>query len=174
MPVARVYRKSQWEAFARTLDALPEKPEAERGLSVREAMKEVCVPIRHAQGKGYTLEQIAEQAKRAGIDITAGTIRYALRSAGKGNSAGNTARPAARTPAPRTVMALPRTHGVAQGGASRVNSPRTEGHTGGRTEGRTEGRNEARPHGGKAEVKPQPMPVQGSLAFAIKPDTDDL
>nr|WP_228977909.1 hypothetical protein [Paraburkholderia gardini] len=174
MPVARVYPKSQWEALARTLDELPEKPEAERGLSVRDAMKDMRGHIRTAQTKGYTLEQIAEQARQAGIDITAGTIRYALRSAGKGNSAGNTARPATKTPAPGTVMALPRTHGMGQGGASRANSPRTEGHTGGRTEGRTEGRNEARPHGGKAEVKPQPMPVQGSLAFAIRPDTDDL
>ncbi|ASD79830.1 hypothetical protein QHI69_19510 [Burkholderia gladioli pv. gladioli] len=176
MPVARVYTKSQWDAFARTLDALPEKPQAERGLSVREAMREVRAPIRHAQGKGYTLEQIAEQAKRAGLDITAGTIRYALRSegkgsrAGKGNSAGNTARRATGAPPTGTATAPPRVHGVAHGGVSHANSPRNEG----RTEGRTEGRNEARPHGGKAEVKPQPMPVQGSLGFTIKPDTDDL
>ncbi|MFM0208097.1 hypothetical protein PQQ96_11855 [Paraburkholderia sediminicola] len=180
MPVARVYPKSQWEALARTLDALPEKPEAERGLSVRDAMKDIRGRIRTAQTKGYTLEQIAEQARQAGIDITAGTIRYALRSegkrnsTGKGNSAGNTARPVTKAPAPVTVTTLPRAHGAAQGGASRVNNPRPDGHTGGRTEGRTEGRNEARPHGGKAEVKPQPVPVQGSLAFAIKPDTDDL
>ncbi|RDJ98463.1 hypothetical protein [Paraburkholderia lacunae] len=172
MPVARIYTKSQWDAFARTLDALPEKPEAERGLSVREAMKEVRAPIRHAQGKGYTLEQIAEQAKRAGIDITAGTIRYALRpegkrnSTGKRNSAGNTARPLTGAPATGTVATLSRAHAAAQGGASRANSLRPEG--------RTDGRAEGRPHGGKAEVKPQPMPVQGSLAFAIKPDTDDL
>ncbi|RKF35762.1 hypothetical protein [Paraburkholderia fungorum] len=166
MPVARIYTKSQWNAFARTLDALPEKPEAERGLSVRDAMKDMRGHIRTAQTKGYTLEQISEQARQAGIDITAGTIRYALRPAGKGNSAGNTARPAAKTPAQGTVTALSRAHAVAQGGASRANSPRAEG--------RPEGRTEARPHGGKAEVKPQPMPVQGSLAFAIKPDTDDL
>ncbi|RKE39425.1 hypothetical protein B0G76_5843 [Paraburkholderia sp. BL23I1N1] len=176
MPVARVYTKSQWDAFARTLDALPEKPQAERGLSVREAMKEVRAPIRHAQGKGYALEQIAEQAKRAGIDITAGMIRYALRSegkgsrAGKGNSAGSMARPATGAPATGTVTTLPRAHGAAHGGVSRANSLRNEG----RTEDGNEGRNEAHPHGGKAEVKPQPMPVQGSLVFAIKPDTDDL
>ncbi|MCI0148788.1 hypothetical protein KNO81_23165 [Paraburkholderia sediminicola] len=172
MPVARVYTKSQWDAFARTLDALPEKPEAERGLSVREAMKEVRAPIRHAQGKGYTLEQIAEQAKRAGIDITAGTIRYALRSEGKRNRAGkrngadNMVRPATGAPATGTVTTLTRAHGATQGGASRANNLRPEG--------RTDGHAEGRPHGGKAEVKPQPMPVQGSLAFAIKPDTDDL
>jgi len=172
MPVARVYTKSQWDAFARTLDALPEKPDAERGLSVREAIKEVRAPICHAQGKGYTLEQIAEQARQAGIDITAGTIRYALRSegkrnsAGKGNSAGKTAGPTTGAPAKGTVTTPTRAHRGKDGGASRGNSLRPQGCTDGRTEGR--------PHGEKAEVKPQPVPVQGSLAFAIRPDTDDL
>jgi hypothetical protein len=171
MPVARLYTKSQWDAFAHALDALPEKPEAERGIGVRDAMKEMRAHIRRAQTRGYTLEQIAEQATQAGIAITAGTIRYALRSgdkgnsAGKANSAGNAARPEARAAATGTVTTLPRAHGAAQGGASRSSSLR---------EIRNEARTEARPHGGKVEVKPQPMPVQGSLAFAIRPDTDDL
>lgn len=39
MPVAKGYTKSQWEAFASALDALPEKPDAERSVLVREAMK---------------------------------------------------------------------------------------------------------------------------------------
>lgn len=166
MPVAKLYTKSQWEAFARTLDALPEKPDAERGVGVRDAMKEMRGHIRGAQTKGYTLEQIAEHARQAGIDITSGTIRYALRPAGKGNSAGSAARPVAKTPTPGTVTMLSRAHGAVQGGAARANNVRNEM--------RTEGRNEGRPHGGKTEIKPQPMPVQGSLAFAIKPDTDDL
>jgi len=173
MPGARLYTKSQWDAFAHTLDALPEKPETERGVGVRDAMKEMRAHIRGAQTKGYTLEQIAEQATQAGIDITAGTIRYALRSGGKGNSAGkansagNTARPETRAAATGTVTTLPRAHGAAQGGASRSSSLRTEMRN-------DEARTEARPHGGKVEVKLQPMPVQGSLAFAIRPDTDDL
>ena len=179
MPVARLYTKSQWDAFAHTLDALPEKPETDRGVGVRDAMKEMRAHIRGAQTKGYTLEQIAEQATQAGIDITAGTIRYALRSGGKGNSAGkgssagkesstgDTARPETRAAATGTVTTLPRAHGAAQGGASRSNSLRTEMRN-------DEARTEARPHGGKVEVKLQPMPVQGSLAFAIRPDTDDL
>lgn len=159
MPVAKLYTKSQWDAFARKLDALPEKPDTERGVGVRDAMKEMRGHIRGAQTKGYTLEQIAEHAKQAGIDITAGTIRYALRPAGKGNGAGNATRAATKAPAPGSVTTLPR-----------ANSLRAAG----RAEVRREGRNEGRAHGGKTEVKPQPMPVQGSLAFAIKPDTDDL
>lgn len=93
MPVARVYTKSQWEAFARALDALPEKPEAEHGVTVRDAMKDMRARVRAAQAKGYTLEQIAEQAQPHGIDITAGTIRYALRATRKGSGVANSARP---------------------------------------------------------------------------------
>jgi len=167
MPVAKLYTKSQWDAFARTLDALPEKPDAERGVGVRDAMKEMRGHIRGAQTKGYTLEQIAEHAKQAGIHITAGTIRYALRPAGKGNGAGNTTRPVTKAPAPGSVTTLPRANNLRTAARAEV---RTEGRNG----ARNEGRNEARAHGGKTEVKPQPIPVQGSLAFAIKPDTDDL
>ncbi|MEW6346609.1 MAG: hypothetical protein AB1704_38745 [Pseudomonadota bacterium] len=150
MPVARVYTKSQWEAFAHTLDALPEKPEAEHGVTVRDAMKDMRARVRAAQAKGYTLEQIAEQAKSHGIDITAGTIRYALRAAGKGSGTGSGTRP---SPGARTA-------GQAAGAAGRQPDapPRT---------------NHVRKDGGKTVTR-EPMPVQGTLGFAIRPDTDDL
>jgi hypothetical protein len=150
MPVARVYTKSQWEAFACALDALPEKPEAEHGVTVRDAMKDMRARVRAAQAKGYTLEQIAEQAKPHGIDITAGTIRYALRAAGKGSGAGNGTRP---SPGGRSA-------GQAGGAAVRQSDapPRT---------------NQVRKDGGKTVTR-QPMPVQGTLGFVIRPDTDDL
>lgn len=150
MPVAKVYTKSQWDAFARALDGLPEKPDAERGVTVRDAMKDMRARVRAAQAKGYTLEQIAEQAKPHGIDITAGTIRYALRAAGKGGGAGNgSARASSGV----------RVAGQAGGLAGRPPDvpPRTnQGKDGGKT------------------VTRQPMPVQGALGFAIRPDTDDL
>ena len=63
MPVVKVFTRSQWDEFVRGLDALPDKPASERGMTVREAMKEVKSHIRTAQNKGYTLGQIAEQAK---------------------------------------------------------------------------------------------------------------
>ena len=150
MPVARVYTKSQWDAFARALDALPEKPEAEHGVTVRAAMKDMRARVRAAQAKGYTLEQIAEQAKPHGIHITAGTIRYALRTVGKGRGAGNGTRPSSGA----------RTAGQAGGAAVRQpDAPRP--------------RSQARKHGGKTVTR-EPMPVQGTLGFAIRPDTDDL
>ncbi|WP_346778061.1 hypothetical protein [Paraburkholderia sp. Ac-20347] len=151
MPVAKGYTKSQWEAFASALDALPEKPDAERSVPVREAMKEIRARVRAAQAKGYTLEQIAEQAKSQGIEITAGTIRYALRAAGKGSGAGSgSARASSGARATGTVSA---------------SSPRAQGdpsHT-----------NQVRKDGGKTVTR-QLMPVQGTLGFAIRPDSDDL
>jgi hypothetical protein len=151
MPAAKGYTKSQWEAFASALDALPEKPATEHSVPVREAMKELKARVRAAQAKGYTLDQIAEQAKSHGIEITAGTIRYALRAAGKGSGAGSGSARASS--------------GVRATGAGNVASPRAPGnpsHT-----------NQVRKDVGKSVTR-QPMPVQGTLGFAIRPDTDDL
>ncbi len=149
MPVARVYAKSQWEAFARALDALPEKPDAERGVTVRDAMRDMRARVRAAQAKGYTLEQIAEQANSLGIDITAGAIRYGLRAAGKGGGASGTrAASGVRT--------------AAQPGPSAARAPDSSPR-----------QKQVRKDGGKTETG-QPMPVQGTLGFAIRPDTDDL
>ncbi|KXU91140.1 hypothetical protein CI15_00675 [Paraburkholderia monticola] len=152
MPVAKIYTKSQWEAFGRALDALPEKPDTERGVTVRDAMKDMRVRVRTALAKGYTLGQIAEQAQQQGLDITAGTIRYALRSTGKGSGAGSVARSAgARAPgAEKTFTAQSR----AQDATYQTKHVRTDG--------------------GKTEARPRSGPVQGALGFAIRPDTDDL
>lgn len=152
MPVAKVYTKSQWEAFGRALDALPEKPDTERGVTVRDAMKDMRVRVRTAQAKGYTLEQIAEQAQRQGLDITAGTIRYALRSTGKSGSTGGVARPAPGARAPGAEKATAQS----------------------RAQDATFQTKHVRKDGGKTEARPQSGPVQGTLGFAIRPDTDDL
>ncbi|MBR8206903.1 hypothetical protein [Burkholderia vietnamiensis] len=153
MPVAKVYTKSQWEAFGRALDALPEKPDTERGVTVRDAMKDMRVRVRTAQAKGYTLEQIAEQAQRQGLDITAGTIRYALRSTGKDGGSGGAARPAPSARATDAEKVF-----TAQSRAQGVTSPAKL----------------VRKHGGETEARPRSRPVQGALGFAIRPDTDDL
>ncbi|MEX3920520.1 hypothetical protein AB4Y43_30465 [Paraburkholderia sp. BR10872] len=150
MPVAKVYTKSQWEAFASALDALPERPETERAVSVRDAMKDMRARVRAAQAKGYTLEQIAEQAKPHGIDITASTLRYALRVAAKGSGSVN------GTHAPSGARA------AGQMGSPTARVPETQPRT-----------IQVRKQGGK-NVTRQPMPVQGKLGFAIRPDTDDL
>ena len=154
MPVVKVFTRSQWDEFVRGLDALPDKPASERGMTVREAMKEVKSHIRTAQNKGYTLGQIAEQAKRAGVEISAGTLKLALRESSKGTKP----RPAPKTESSRSTSG--QTHGQSsvQNGALRADNTRSD----------------MRQQGEKIEVKPNRMPVQASLSFAIKPDTDDL
>jgi len=152
MPIAKVYTKSQWEAFGRALDALPERPDTERGVTVRDAMKDMRVRVRTAQAKGYTLEQIAEQAQRQGLDITAGTIRYALRSTGKSGSTDGVARPAP--------------------GARALGAEKAKAQS--RAQDATFQTKHVRKDGGKTEARPQSGPVQGALGFAIRPDTDDL
>lgn len=106
----------------RALDALPEKPDTERGVTVRDAMKEMRV--RAAQAKGYyTLEQIAEQAQSHGIEITAGALRYGLRAAAKGSGAngarastGTGARGQAGASRARAADSAPRTNLVRREG----------------------------------------------------------
>lgn len=152
MPVAKGYTKSQWDAFASALDALPEKPDNERKVSMREAMREMRVRVRAAQAKGYTLEQIAEQGRQHGIDMTAGSIRYALRPAGKSGGAART---------------VPGTREAASG--SRPAQPAVT-----RAQDAQAQTRHVRKDGGKTEVRRQPPPVQGTLGFVIQPDTDDL
>jgi len=154
MPVVKVFTRSQWDEFVRDLDALPDNSASERGMTVREAMKEVKSHIRAAQTKGYTLGQIAEQAKRAGIDISSGTLKLALRGSNKRTKP----RPTPKNASSRSTSGQMRSQSSVQNGALRADNVRSD----------------VRQHGGKIEVKPNPMPVQAPLSFAIKPDTDDL
>lgn len=83
MPAPKSYTKAQWDEFARLLDALPEKPPSERRVTVRDAMPKVRAHINAARAKGYSVEQLINQAKQAGIDVTASALRYALQDAKK-------------------------------------------------------------------------------------------
>lgn len=83
MPASKTCTKAQWDEFARRLDALPEKPPSEKRVTVRDAMPNVRAYIDAARAKGYSLEQLIDQAKEAGMDITASALRYALHDATK-------------------------------------------------------------------------------------------
>lgn len=83
MPAPKSYTKAQWDEFARLLDALPEKPPSEQRVTVRDAMPNVRAHINAARAKGYSVEQLLDQAKQAGIDVTASALRYALQDAKK-------------------------------------------------------------------------------------------
>lgn len=88
MPAPKMYTKAQWDEFVRLLDALPEKPPSERHITVRNAMPHVRAHIDSARAKGYSVEQLVEQAKQAGIDVTTSALRYALQETKKQRRAG--------------------------------------------------------------------------------------
>src|SRR5579864_1168612 len=79
MPVGKNFTRGQWEAFGRRLDALPEKARDEQHLKVGDGVKSVRPQINAARDKGYTLNELIEQATHEGIDISVSSLRYAMR-----------------------------------------------------------------------------------------------
>ncbi|WP_434110112.1 hypothetical protein [Paraburkholderia caffeinilytica] len=78
MPGAKSYTRAQWAEFVHALEALPEKPRDEQRVSVSDAMKEIRAQIAATQVKGYTLEEIVQEAGRKGLDVSIGAVKYAL------------------------------------------------------------------------------------------------
>jgi hypothetical protein len=78
MPVSKRYTRAQWDAFAQALAALPEKPRGNQRVTVSAGMKEIRAQIRATQAKGYSLEEITEEAVRHGIEVGIGAVEYAL------------------------------------------------------------------------------------------------
>ena len=74
MPVAKSYTRAQWDEFVHALGALPEKPRNEQRITVSDAMKEIRAHITATQAKGYTLEEIVQEAGRKGLDVSIGTV----------------------------------------------------------------------------------------------------
>lgn len=64
MPMVKSFTHEQWDAAARQLDALPEKPAHELRVNVRDAMKSIRSQIIDARKKGYTQEEIVQQIAR--------------------------------------------------------------------------------------------------------------
>jgi hypothetical protein len=164
MPAAKVFPKANWERFAHQLDALPDRPASDRGLAVREAIGDIVSNIRAAQARGYSLEQIIELAKSSGIDISAGTLKLAMRRAGK------RAAPSTDTNRPKAVQPV------------RAMRERSTPQTGQRTHQPTSNQTAtwAPMAGGMTPTAGAPASASGTNAvttratFAIKPDTDDL
>ncbi|RKR43464.1 hypothetical protein [Paraburkholderia sp. BL17N1] len=152
MPAPKTYTKAQWDEFARLLDALPEKPPSERRITVRDAMQDVRAHIDAARAKGYSVEQLIEQAKQAGINVTTSALRYALqetkkrranarRADGTSNVRGNT----------KTSLNRP-----AKGPVRQQTGPAFHSKT-------ERGNNE-----------PGSLVVQDTFSFQIRPDTENL
>lgn len=153
MPAPKTYTKGQWDEFARLLDALPEKPPSERRITVRDAMPDVRAHIDAARAKGYSVEQLIDQAKQAGINVTASALRYALQETKKRRA--NTRRTDGTSNAPggttKTFLNRPVKGPVRQqnGSASHIKTER-------------------------GNHEPGSMVVQDAFGFQIRPDTENL
>ncbi|SOE98759.1 hypothetical protein SAMN05446635_6738 [Burkholderia sp. OK233] len=74
MPGGKSYTRAQWDEFVHALEALPEKPRNDQRVTVSDAMKEIRAHITATQAKGYTLEEIVQEAGRKGLDVSIGAV----------------------------------------------------------------------------------------------------
>jgi hypothetical protein len=81
MSVVRSFTLGQWEALGRRLDALPEKAKDGQHLKVGDGVKSIRTQISTSREKGYTLNELIEQAAQEGIDVNLNSLRYAMRRA---------------------------------------------------------------------------------------------
>jgi hypothetical protein len=152
MPAPKTYTKSQWDELARLLDALPEKPPSERRITVRDAMPDVRAHIDAARAKGYSVEQLIDQAKQAGINVTASALRYALQETKKRRA--NARRTDGTSNAP----------GTAKTSLNRPAKGPVRQQTGPTSHRKTE----------RGNNQPGSMVVQDAFSFQIRPDTENL
>ncbi|TDN69456.1 hypothetical protein [Paraburkholderia sp. BL10I2N1] len=153
MPVVRSYRRRQWEALGRRLDALPEKAKDDQSLKVGDGVRTIRTQISAAREKGYTLNELIEQATQEGIDVSVNSLRYAMRRAEQKGRVRQDRKEAMRS---RSVAPTQNKTSVqassGQDNALRTGSKRKE-DKGTTTSGQQ---------------------VQGFLGFPISPDTENL
>lgn len=154
MPMVKSFTQAQWDAAARRLDALPEKPAHEHRVNVRDAMRSMRPQIIGAQRKGYTQEEIVQQIAQDGVEISAATLRYAMQRAAKEDRSAQTERHATKN----AGAALPRVKKASQARSSHTGSARTESQR----------------KGDGGITRPESTPVKGFLGFPIRPDTENL
>lgn len=147
---AKSYTRAQWDDFFRTLEALPEKPRNEQRLTVSDAMKEKRAQIAATQAKGYTLEEIVQEAERKGIDVSIGAVKYALY------------RP---VPADANSEATD-TRGKSRGQPS-LRRKKPERRAG-------DARNDTRQIRERGVNQPGSMQIQDAFSFEIRPDIENL
>ncbi|WP_296652567.1 hypothetical protein [Paraburkholderia sp.] len=149
MPVSKSYTRVQWDVFAQALDALPEKPRDNQRVTISNGMREIKAKIRAAQEKGYSLDEIVEEAKRQGLDVGIGAVKYALYSPKK--------------------AATVRKSAKRKGGATTLHSPntRSSSNSGWVDSARSALSKEAFDQQGGGAIR-------GYQGFPIRPDTENL
>jgi hypothetical protein len=153
MPVVSSFTRGQWEALGRRLDALPEKATSDQPLKVSDGVKSIQKQIGTAREKGYTLNELIEQAAQEGIAVSVNSLRYAMRRAeGKGR-----AKRGANEPARAHASAAVRGRKSSQADTTHDKPLRSE----------------IQQKGDGGVTRPG-QPVQGFLGFPISPDTENL
>ena len=154
MPGAKGYTRAQWDEFVHALEALPEKPRHEQRVTVSDAMKEIRAHITATQAKGYTLEEIVQEAGRKGLDVSIGAVKYALY------------RPEPSDAASRTASSQ------ATRGADPLSRPKQAAK---RRNARAENAHDvARQQRGRGVSQPRSMEIQDTFSFEIRPDIENL
>lgn len=154
MPVVKSFTQPQWDAAARRLEALPEKPAHEHRVNVRDAVKSMRSRISDAQSKGYTLDEIVQQLAQEGVDISASTLRYAMQLATKEG---------------RSEPMKKKATTISATASKRVTKPDQTRPL--RTD---KARNGHQPDGEGANSKPGAMVIRDMFSFEITPDVENL
>jgi hypothetical protein len=147
---ARSYTRAEWDGFFRALDALPEKPRNEQRVTVSDAMKEKRAQIAATQAKGYTLEEIVQEAVRKGIDVSIGSVKYALYRSEPADA--------------NSAATDKRGNGKRQPPAVRKKAEKRAGNA----------RDDARQQRERGVNQPGSMQIQDAFSFEIRPDIENL
>ena len=150
VPGAKSYTREQWDGFVRALETLPEKPRNEQRVSVSDAMKEIRAHITATQAKGYTLEEIVQEAGRNGLDVSIGAVKYALYRPAVSDATSRTVNPQGTREADHSS----RPRQAAKQKAVRVGDTRQQR--------------------GRGVNQPGSMEIQDAFSFEIRPDIENL
>jgi len=147
---AKSYTWAEWDEFFRALEALPEKPRNEHRVTVSDAMKKKRAQIAATQAKGYTLEEIVQEAGRKGIDVSIGAVKYALY------------RPAHADVNSEVTETRGKSRGQSPSG--RKKAEKRAGNA----------RDDARQQRDRGVNQPGSMQIQDAFSFEIRPDIENL
>ncbi|PXX07155.1 hypothetical protein C7399_13123 [Paraburkholderia tropica] len=154
MPGAKGYTRAQWDEFVHALEALPEKPRHEQRVTVSDAMKEIRAHITATQAKGYTLEEIVQEAGRKGLDVSIGAVKYALYRPASSDVVARTANPQAK-------------RGADQSSCPEQPVKRKRARVG-------NAHDDVRQQRGRGVNQPGSMEIQDTFSFEIRPDIENL
>ena len=154
MPGGKSYTRAQWDEFVHALEALPEKPRNDQRVTVSDAMKEIRAHITATQAKGYTLEEIVQEAGRNGLDVSIGAVKYALYRPASSDAKSKTANPQRTSEAGQSFRPKQT--------AKRRNTRADNAH------------DDARQQRGRGVNQPGSMEIQDAFSFEIRPDIENL